>query len=134
MHPTRPGLKGSSAVSAAVLDALSGGRYLVRDYQTGPPSAHPGTYVYILDTKTKTQKIVTMDAPGELYPFRLSPSGRELAAVVKQQAAEGADAINAAKTIWVFDVESGEQKKLISFLPSQNGPKWIGLVGWLGSR
>jgi len=134
MHPSRPGLNSNSAFSAVLLGALPDGRYLVRDLQTGPPSAHPGTYVYIMDTATKVQKTLRVDVPGELYPFRLSRSGSELAIVATERKSDAAEGLTNTKTLWVFDLESGKERKLLSFTAKQDGSKWMGLVGWLGNR
>lgn len=134
MHPSLPGLNRDVKACAVLLGVLPDGRYLVRDFQMGPPSAHPGAYVYILDPATKAQRTLTIGVPGELYPFRLSRSASELAMVATQRKFEPGNASTDAKTLWVFALESGKQRKLLSFTTKQDGSKWIGLVGWLGSR
>jgi len=134
MHPSRPGLEADANTAAVVLGALPDGRYLVRDSQVGPASAHPGTYFYILDVAAKTQKTLRMDVQGELDPFRLSRSGRELALVAKQRQYETPGVFTDTKAVWVVDVESDKERKLLSFPIKQNGPPWIHLVGWLGDH
>jgi hypothetical protein len=36
--------------------------------------------------------------------------------------------------VWVLDVESGQQRKLLSFSIKQQVAPWINLIGWLGRR
>jgi hypothetical protein len=133
MHLRRPGLNADAKATAVVLNALPDGRYLVRDLLRGPASTRPEVYVYTLNTATKAQETLPIDVPGDLSFFRLSRSGRELAILAKQQDVEAGTFTN-TRTLWVFDIESGKQRKVNSFRAKENGPSWIGLIGWLGSR
>lgn len=132
MHPSRRGLQASAVGAAVVLGAMPDGRYLVRDFQVGPASAHPGTYVYTLDPLANTQKTFGTDAQGELRCFRLSPSGGRLAVLATEAKSNKASADS--KAVWVFDVESGQGRRFLSFASEQYGPAWIDLIGWLGHR
>ena len=140
MHPSLPGLNKDVKVSAILLGVLPDGRYLLRDVLMGPPSAHPGTYVYILasgccsDQAKKVQKIFPLEMPGELHPFRLSHSTNELAVVATQHKFGPGNASADSKTFWIFDVESGKQRNLLSFTAKQDSSNWIGLIGWRNSR
>ena len=134
MHPSRPGLQASAVGAAVVLGGLPDGRYLVRDFQVGLASANPGSYVYTLNPLTNTQKTLGADAQGELRYFRLSHSGRQLALLVTEPKSNPTAAPTGSKAVWVFDVESGQGRKLLSFASVQDGSAWIDLVGWLGHR
>jgi hypothetical protein len=133
MHPNRPGLQANTVGAAIVLGALPNGRYLVRDFQVGPASAHPGAYLYTLDPLANTQKTLSTNAQGEPRCFRLSRSGRNLALLAEQKdnTTEGP---TDSKVVWVFDVESGEKRNLLSFSVKQYGAASIDLIGWLGHR
>jgi hypothetical protein len=132
MHPRIPGLQADPEQPAVVIGGLPDGRFIVRDIQQGPASAHPGTYLYTLDLARKTKKIFPMTVDGQTGSFRLSNSGRELALTVMQRENEGptkspADTVG----LWIFDLESASQKKLHSFTIKQDGPPWVSLIGWL---
>jgi len=117
-----------------VLGALPDGRYLLRDFQVGPASAHPGTYLYTLDPLANTQKTLSTEVPGELRCFRLSRSGGKLALLATEQKSNTTEVSTGSKAVWVFDVESGQGRKLFSFTIKPDGPAWIDLIGWLGHR
>jgi len=134
MHPDRPGLQATAVGAAVVLGALPDGRYLVRDFQAGPASAHPGTYLYTLDPFAKRQKTLSTDVQGELRCFRLSRSGRKLALLATDPKNNPTEAPTDSQAVWVFDVESGQGQKLLSFTSKQNAPASISLIGWLGHR
>ncbi|MGO9211628.1 MAG: hypothetical protein ACLPXM_17860 [Terriglobales bacterium] len=134
MHPKRPGLQANAVGAAVVLGALPDGRYLLRDFQVGPPSAHPGTYLYTLDPLANTQKTLSTDVPGELRCFRLSRSGRKLALLATEQESNTTEVSTGSKAVSVFDVESGQGRKLFYFTIKPDGPAWIDLIGWLGHR
>jgi len=134
LHPNRPGLQANAVGAAVVLGALPDGRYLLRDFQVGPASAHPGTYLYTLDPLANTQKTLSTEVPGELRCFRLSRSGGKLALLATEQKSNTTEVSTGSKAVWVFDVESGQGRKLFSFTIKPDGPAWIDLIGWLGHR
>ena len=134
MHPSRPGLQASAVGAAVVLGATRDGRYLVRDFQVGPAAANPGTYVYTLDPLADSQKTLGTETQVELRCFRLSQSGRRVALLATEPKGDAPGTSIDSKTVWLFDVESGQGRKLVSFASVQYGSAWIDLIGWLGHR
>ena len=134
MHPSRPGLQASAVGAAVVLGATPDGRYLVRDFQVGPAAANPGTYVYTLDPRADSQKTLATDTQVELRCFHLSQSGRRLALLATEPKDKASGPPAESKAVWLFNVESAQGRKLVSFAGAQYGSAWIDLVGWLGHR
>ena len=133
LHPSRQGLNVDPKASAVLLGPLPDGRYLLKDMQ-GSAKVHPAIYVYVLSVATKVQETLSIDGLGELRPYRLSPSGHTVATVSTQLKSIIPDDSADTKTLWVVNVESGSRRKLLTFTPQQDGTRWTGLIGWLGSH
>ncbi len=135
MHPARPGLRANAVGAAVILGALPGGGYLVRDSEMGPATAHAGAYLYTLDPTTNTQKTIRVDAQGDkVHSFRLSSSGRTLALMTVQNKSDQPETTTDSETVWVLDLNSGQQRSLFSFDFKRPGVLGINLIGWLGHR
>jgi hypothetical protein len=133
LHFKVPGKEPDIGEGAKLIGVLPGGQYLFRDSTTP---------LYALDLGKKTQKIIpTNEIVGSIWglgnSFHLSLSGRWIALAATQEKHEKQPRFTSTPTVslWVLQLESGEQAKLVSFPPMDtthgfNGP-WINLVGWL---
>jgi hypothetical protein len=138
LHFKAPGMEADTNAGASLIGVLPDGRYLLSDAQTGP--AHPGSIVgilYALDLAKKTQQIFSLQVDGSPGSYHLSHSGNRLALESTREKSEKRPNFTVTSTVslWILELESGKQSKLISFaIPDRSrnfkGP-WINLIGWL---
>jgi hypothetical protein len=136
LHPKIAGEERSSESPAVFIGMLPDGGYLLQDCQ-GDAS---GACLYELDLAKKTQKIFPFHLDSDRGSFHLSHSGNWLALTATQKTFKKQPKFStmAAISVWVLDLDSGRQSKLISFPPRDetrevDGP-WINLIGWLHDR
>jgi len=138
LHPRIVGMQPSDESAAVLIGTLPDGGYLLQDYE-GDTNGAGGPYFYELDLASKTQKIFPLRVDGDLGSFHLSHSGNRLVlmATQKEIAKQPSFASIATLSVWIMDLESGKQRKLLSFPPHDethgaDGP-WVNLIGWLGN-
>jgi hypothetical protein len=138
LHFKAPGMEADINAGASLIGVLADGRYLLSDAQTGP--AHPGVIagiLYALDLAKKTQQIFSLKVDGSPGSYHLSHSGNRVAfaSTLEKYEKQPNFTVTSTVSLWVLELESGKQSKLISFaIPDRSrdfkGP-WINLVGWL---
>jgi WD40 repeat protein len=138
LHFRAPDMQAAPDLGASLIGVLPDGRYLLSDAETGP--AHAGVVVdilYALDLAKKTQQMFPLQVEGNPDSYHLSRSGNRLALESTLAKHEKLPTYTATSTVslWVLELESGKQSKLISFAIADinrdfKGP-WINLIGWL---
>lgn len=129
LHFKAPGKEPDINIGATLIGVLPDGRYLLSD------SVAP---LYALDLAAKTQKIIPTDQiVGSILglgsSLQLSPSRRQLALTATQREYGKQPKFTATSIVgvWVLDLESGKQSKLLSFTTHDGDGMWINLIGWL---
>lgn len=151
LHPKIPGMQPSNDSSAFFIGSLPDGGYLLQDYQSGPsrdsdtclyePGLANNTHacLYELDLAKKTQRMFPLHVDGAPGAFHLSRSGNRLvfAATKKEYQKQPTFKATSALSIWVLDLPSSKEWKVISFPPRDEtrpiGPR-VNLIGWLDSK
>jgi hypothetical protein len=130
LHPKIAGQEPSNDSPAVFIGTLPDGGYLLQDYESAP-SGVGGAYLYELDLARKTQKLFPLHVDGDPGSFHLSQSGDRLALAAPKFAT------TATVSVWVVDLGSNKQRKLLSFPPRDqalgDGP-WPNLIGWLDDK
>jgi hypothetical protein len=136
LHPRIAGMQPSSDSPAFLIGTLPDGGLLLHDYQRGP--ARGSVYVYELDLVKKTQKIFPLQAESDADDFHLSRSGDRLAFAGMRKQSLKQFQIAAISSVWLMELKSGQQRKLLSFRPhdetSEVSGRWISLIGWLEDK
>ncbi len=139
LHPKIAGMEPSNDSPAVLIGTLPDGGYLLQDHE-GDSSGRGGAYLYELDLTKKMQRIFPLHVDGSADSFHLSRSGDRLAWMdtQKEMKKQPMPAAVATLTVWVMELGSGKQMKLVSFPPydethNADGP-WINLIGWLGEK
>jgi hypothetical protein len=136
LHPKIAGMEPSSDSPAFLIGTLPDGGLLLRDYQRGPDGG--GVYLYELDLARKTQKIFPLRAEGDADAFHLSRSGDRLAFAGMQKEYVKQLQFAAISSVWLMELKSGQQRRLLSFPPHDEtrgvGGPWINLIGWLEDK
>jgi hypothetical protein len=143
LHPKIAGMEPSKESPAFLIGTLPDGGLLLHDYQRGP--AGDGVYLYELDLAKKTQKIFPLQAEGNADAFYLSRSGDRLAfAGMREQSLKQLQnqflkqlQIAAISSLWLMELKSGQQRRLLSFPPhdeTRGVSPWINLIGWLEDK
>lgn len=139
LHPKIAGQTPSNDSPAVFIGMLPDGGYLLQDYEGGPRGAG-GACLYELDLARKTQKIFPLHVDGDPGSFHLSHSGDRLALTATQRKLEKQPTFTAISNlgVWVVDLGSNKQRKLLSFPPHDeprgtDGP-WSNLIGWLDAK
>lgn len=129
LHFKALGKEADIDVGATLIAVLPDGRYLFGD-STAP--------LYTLDLAKKIQKIIPTDEivgsiSGLGSSLQLSPSGRQLAltATQREYAKQAKFTATSIVGVWVLDLASGKQSKLLSFTTHDGDGAWINLIGWL---
>jgi len=151
LHPKIPGMQPSNDSAAVFIGTLPDGGYLLQDYQSGPsgdsdtclyePSLANNAHacLYELDFAKKTQRIFPLHVDGVPGNFHLSPSRNRLVFTATKVEYQKQPTFKATSTVtvWVLDLQSDKEWKVISFPPSAKtrpvGP-WVNLIGWLTSK
>jgi hypothetical protein len=136
LHPKIAGMEPSKESPAFLIGTLPDGGLLLHDYQSGP--AGGGVYLYELDLARKTQKIFPLQAEGNADDFHLSRSGERLVFAGTRKQSLKQFQIALISSVWLMELKSGEQRRLLSF-PSQDENRGIGgpvinLIGWLEDK
>jgi hypothetical protein len=148
LHPKIPGMRPSNDSPATLIGPLPDGGYLLLDYQSGPsgdsdtclyePSLANNAHacLYELDLAKKTQRIFPLHMDGVPGDFHLSPSRDRLVftSIKKEYQKQPTFKAMSALSVWVLDLESDKEWKVISFPPHDDtrpiGPR-VNLIGWL---
>jgi hypothetical protein len=140
LHPKIAGREPSDDSPAVLIGMLPDGGYLLQDYEGGPGVVGSGLCLYELDLAKKTQRIFPLQIDGDRGSFHLSRSGDRLALTATQKEYEKQPKFAAISnlSVWVMDLQSSKQWKLLSFPPHDethdvDGP-WINLIGWLDAK
>lgn len=131
LHPKIAGQEPSNDSPAVLIGMLPDGGYLLQDYESGPSCN--GACLYELDLARKTQKIFPLHVDGDPGSFHLSRSGDRLALTATHREYPKFNTIS----VWVLELGSNKQWKLLSFPPQDqargtDGP-WSNVIGWLGN-
>ena len=136
LHPKIAGVQPSKESPAFLIGTLPDGALLLHDYQRGP--AGDGVYLYELDLARKTERIFALQAEGNADAFHLSRSGDRLAFAGMQKKAVKQLRFAAISSLWLMELRSGQQRRLLSFPPlnetSGVGGPWVNLIGWLEDK
>jgi hypothetical protein len=136
LHPKIAGVQPSKESPAFLIGTLPDGGLLFHDYQRGP--AGDGVYLYELDLARKTEKIFALRAEGKADAFYLSRSGDRLAFAGMQEEDVKQRQFAAISSVWLMELKSGQQRRLLSFPPHDEtrgvGGPWTNLIGWLEDK
>jgi hypothetical protein len=133
LHPKIEGMEPCNDSPAFLIGTLPDGRLLLHDCQRGP--AGDTVSLYELDLARKTQQILPFQVEGDPAAFHLSRSGDRLTFAGTQKRNVKQFEVAVISSVWVMELKSGQQRRLLSFLPGDEtrslvGP-WINLIGWL---
>ena len=136
LHPKIAGMQPSYDSPAFLIGTLPDGGLLLHDYQRGPTGG--GVYLYELNLARKTQRIFPLQAEGDAGDFHLSRSGDQLAFAGTRKESLIQLQVTMISSVWVMELKSGEQRRLLSFPPRDEtrgaGGPWINLIGWLEDK
>jgi hypothetical protein len=136
LHPKIPDMKPSPDVAADLIGVLPDGQYLLHDSEYSPTGDHGAMYLYSLDLAKGAQRIFPLHVEGGPTSFHLSPSANKVVLTVQPRRGAGQSRVTSTPTldVWVLNLESGVQMKLLSFTDTDvsgtKGP-WLNLIGWL---
>lgn len=135
LHPKIAGMEPAKESPAFLIGTLPDGGLLLHDHQSG--RAGGGVYLYELDPAKKTQKVFPLQAEGSADVFHLSRSGERVVFAGMRTRPVGQLQVAAIGSVWLMELKSGEQRRLLSF-PAQEegrgGGAWINLIGWLEEK
>jgi hypothetical protein len=96
-----------------------------RNLYAGPP---PASFLYVIDSATKSRRNYATPATGVLDFFRPSADGRKVAFIEEQRAYKPVATISLVVR-WI-DLDSGREQNLPPVLTKPVVLPWVNLIGW----